>query len=596
MAQLNPATTSTKRHRILLRIVLLALLASLLSGCVTTQSERLWMNAPGWSRAQLLGMASTMRPLSMDLDEEGTLYVVYFENENENLLTTVAIDNTGEEKWRTSFDTEDMYEGRYPAVMWTPEGVRVFWIVRGSLAEMILSEGGEIIRFPGMITEGVSVIHYDIARGPDGQRSIWFSSSRDNPGIFRLDPYGTVYEITFVDPYGLYPDVAYDANGVLHAAWAYASGQQEKTTYEYRQFPDGIHEREEAARSIQPGLRTSDDASGPGLGFDGLVVYLTWSASIRTGLRAGEIENMIAPFVPGFPETYTPPRRMFVTMEYDLPYEDWSGPMEVGPRMDWAYNQYGTDQLKDIFPVPSSNGESAIAMRTRANTRSGQSQTQIALAYLTNGELDSYQLLSFTYSASSAPAVIENEDGQLYAVWLELTDVDEFSIYLSSTVPAIRERYDELTSDDHRQMASNTAFGLVSGLLLAPVIFLWLLPAMIVLGLTAWLRRGEGRGKLIRSLICVLLAVGVYWMVKVGVFPTILTSVPFKVWVPTISVGLGNILRVAVPAFISVVGLLFAALGVKKRGVFSPAVFLLVYAIWDGLLTLAVYGVDLIRL
>jgi len=596
MTKSNPAITKTRRRHILLRILLLALFASVLSGCVNTQSNRLWMNAPGWSRAQLLGTASTMRPLSIDLDEDGTLYVVYFENEPETLLTTVAIDATGEEKWRTSLDTAERYEGRYPAVMCTPEGIRVYWIVRGSLVEMILSEDGEIRRSPGRITEGVSVIHYDLARGPDGQRSIWFSSSRDNPGIYRLDPYGTVYQITYVDPYGVYPDIAYDANGVLHATWAYTSGQQENTTYEYRQFPDGIHERDDVARSIQPGLRTSDDTSGPELGFDGLVVYITWSAGIRTGLRAGETENMVASFVPGFPETYTVPQRMFVTMEYELPYEDWTGPMDVGPRVNWAFNEYGTDQLKDIAPLPSNGGESAIAMRARVNTRSGQSQSQIGLAYLINGVLDSYQLLTFTYSASATPALIENDDGQLYAIWLEVTDVDEFSIYLSSTVPAIRDRYNALTSEDIQQMAFDTAFGMVSGLLLAPVVFLWLLPAMLVLALTSWLRRGEGRGQFIRSVLCAVLAASAYWVVKIGVFPTILTSVPFSAWIPTISIGIGAALRIAVPVVIALIGILSALRGVQKRGAFSPTVFLLVYAIWDGLLTLAVYGVDIIRL
>ena len=210
--------------------------------------------------------------------------------------------------------------------------------------------------------------------------------------------------------------------------------------------------------------------------------------------------------------------------------------------------------------------------------------------------LDSYQLLTFTYTSSVTPSLIEGPDGSLYAVWLEITNEDEFSIYLSGTTPAMRESYNSLTPDDYRQMASDTLFGIVSDLLLAPVVFIWLIPAMLVLALTAWLRRGEGRGQKIRTAFCVLLAVGVYWATKLGFFPAIQSSIPFKAWIPVISNPLGRILQIAVPIVIMLIALGFSYRSMRKRGAFSPTIFILVYILWDSLLTLGIYGVDLIRM
>jgi len=145
-------------------------------------------------------------------------------------------------------------------------------------------------------------------------------------------------------------------------------------------------------------------------------------------------------------------------------------------------------------------------------------------------------------------------------------------------------------------MASDTLFGIVSDLLLAPVVFIWLIPAMLVLALTAWLRRGEGRGQKIRTAFCVLLAVGVYWATKLGFFPAIQSSIPFKAWIPVISNPLGRILQIAVPIVIMLIALGFSYRSMRKRGAFSPTIFILVYILWDSLLTLGIYGVDLIRM
>jgi len=596
MSMSTAAKKPSHRRRRLLQTCLFLLLIVLLGGCSSAQSPRLWLNAPGWSRAQNIGTAGTMRRISLDVDDEGTLYAVYFEKDPDTVLTVIAVRSSGEESWRTSFDTANILEGRYPTLLCTPEGIWVYWIVSGDLVELALTHEGEIISLPEVVTNGESVIYYDVARGPEGERTIWFSSSRDHPGIYRVDPFGSGMHTTLVDPTGVYPDVEYGSDGVLHAVWAYSSGQLENTTFEYHQFVGGFTERLEAARTIRPGLRTSDDVTGPLLGFDGLVVQVYWSASIRTGLRAGEIENMIASFVPGFPDTYAAPQRILVATDFELPYEAWSGAIQAGPRVDWDYNLYGTDQLKDIAPLVASEGESVVAMRARINTRSGQSQSQIALAFLKDGVLDSYQLLTFTYASSVTPSLIEGPDGSLYAVWLEITNEDEFSIYLSGTTPMMRESYNSLTPDDYRQMASDTLFGIVSDLLLAPVIFIWLIPAMLTLALTAWLRRGEGRGQDIRTAFCVLLAAGVYWATKLGFFPAIQTSIPFKAWIPVISDPLGRILQIAVPLVIMLIALGFSYRSMRKRGAFSPTIFILVYILWDGLLTLGIYGVDFIRM
>jgi len=596
MTTANPASTPHASVRFVLRLLILILMGLNLSACIVTQEDRFWTHAPGWSRAQFIGETGSMRPVSIDVDEEGTLYAVYFEREPDTVLTALAMSADGQERWRFTFDTEDVLEGRNPSLLHLEDGVHLFWIVSGDLVELHLSDEGTLVAMPVVISAGEKVIYYDVERGSGNVYSIWFSSSRDSLGIYRLDPVGTTYTTTLVDPEGVYPDIAFDQNDALHAVWSRNPRQLTSMTFEYRLYDGGNRQREVAARTLNPVLRSSDNVEGPVLGINGMIVHVGWITSIRTGLRAGDVEPMVTSFIPGFTETYSDPTMMRISMDYELPYEEWEGDLRVGPRSEWSFNRNGTVQIKDLATVSTSLGEMALAARTRISTRSGQDQSQITLAYLKDGMFDSYQLLTFTYSSSVTPSLAVGPDGSIYAVWLELTDEDEFSIYLSSTGEAMRETFNALTGDDYRQMATDTLFGMVSGALLTPVVFLWLMPGMLVLLMTAWLRNRPNASQKRMDGLSVGLAVAAYWYVKTAMFPSILTTVPFKLWIPIIPAGVGMALRILIPLLVTLLAVGGGYRQVRKRGSFSPASFLLVYGLLDGVCTVAIYGADFIRL
>ena len=159
-----------------------------------------------------------------------------------------------------------------------------------------------------------------------------------------------------------------------------------------------------------------------------------------------------------------------------------------------------------------------------------------------------------------------------------------------------RSDYDSLTKEDVRQMVSDTIFGLISGILLTPLVFLWLIPGMLILVLTTWLRKGEGARKHVMEAVSVGLGMAGYWFVKAEMFPSILTSIPFKLWIPIISPGLGVGLRVLVPVAVTLLAVGIGLRNVLKRGTFSPVAFMLVYGLIDGICTVAIYGADLIRI
>ena len=215
---------------------------------------------------------------------------------------------------------------------------------------------------------------------------------------------------------------------------------------------------------------------------------------------------------------------------------------------------------------------------------------QIGVSFLDDGKPDSYQLLSFTGGDSRAPFITSDARGQLYAAWLERGDVSGFRVYYASTNPEIMANYAHLSAADYQQLGARTLFGLVSGALLLPFAFMWMLVPLVLYLVTFPLRRMSNEllsPGMIASLVISILG---YWVFKIGFLGGLISYVPFSAWLPIIPGWLGPFLQIGCPLIILGLGLWLAWLATYRRQNYSSMLFLITYLAVDAVLSTAIYG------
>ena len=163
---------------------------------------------------------------------------------------------------------------------------------------------------------------------------------------------------------------------------------------------------------------------------------------------------------------------------------------------------------------------------------------------------------------------------------------------MTATAPQVVAALDQLSSSDLTQMGGVAAFGMLSGIVLSPlVVFVWLIVPMIVVGFTFIFHRGYNEDQLtVGGVISIVLAMAAYWVVKLFSLPNIFVYVPFSTWIPIIPEGLSGLLRYGFPILITLVGVFMAYWFTIRRHFASPLYFMLLFGLVDGVLTMAVYG------
>jgi hypothetical protein len=208
-----------------------------------------------------------------------------------------------------------------------------------------------------------------------------------------------------------------------------------------------------------------------------------------------------------------------------------------------------------------------------------------------NGLPTSYQLLSFTQQSSTDPTVVSDEEGRLYTTWLESGDVARFDVYFASTSPDIQRTFKPVTADDVTQLSAATIFGLLTGILLAPIAaMIWLVVPIITIPLTSIFRRGEQTLRSPGTILSLVIAIIVFQIIKIASLPAITDYVPFSAWLPLPDL-LKVPLQISVPILIMIGALLISWNFTYRRNSNSPLFFMLLYIAIDALLTMAIYGV-----
>jgi hypothetical protein len=327
------------------------------------------------------------------------------------------------------------------------------------------------------------------------------------------------------------------------------------------------------------------------MGLDGSQTYIFWSELTRTGLGAGSVDAKYFSFPHGQPGEISELALRFPN-GYRLVYTDSDGELLAGPRAQFENQEvYPFSGLTDLEANTTAAGELAIAFRSRLPYLRNKDAQQVGVAFLKDGEQTGGQLLSFNSTPSERPAVVSDANGYLYESYLGGGGNPPFTVYYAGTSPQVVSALQELDQQDYGQLATDTAFGLLSGMLLVPFILgFGFVPTLFLFFTGGFRREGEwitARGTAITLTISIVL----YWFSKLAILPDMVDYVPFSAWIPDIPVVVMQILRIAVPLLATALGLFVAWRLTYARERMQPLFFLLIFILVDGFITIAVYGV-----
>lgn len=570
---------------------MLIVVALAVSGC-SEPPGRLWLKAPGWGRAKYVAHTAVNDPASIAIDDLGRIYLLVVDR-TEDLYRprVIQLDRQLERLWERTYD-QALTAIDQPRILWNGEALQVFWISRNSLYYSQTHPSGDYLGTPVVISGDIPVESFDVAFDPDHGLTVWFAGTEEVPGLYAMPPGQLAGAPELVDPLGLAPGIQYDDRGVLHTTWWHDDLVGSDNRIFYGAYPGGRFQPGRETNVYEVYLQPSDGFEGPFFGIDQDQAYILWTLSIRTGLRAGTIEASYLHFPLSEPTMVSRRRVVTVPVDFELDYLSMEGvELDTGERVSLTDSIAGrTSVVSNIAIQPGVGQELAIAGRVRVNYLMRKMENQVAVIYFSNGSPISYQLLSFTATISTNPAIIRDDQGFLYFSWLEKIGESGRAVYLTSTSPDIRNSIRSLTLEDVRSLSVEILFGMLMGVLMTPFAVIWVIAPIIVLGLTYKIRREHEGLTGLGTMVSIILALLAYWLSKVIILPTMWDYVPFSGWVPFIPEVLKTSLQIVVPLAIAVIGFVIAWNYTYRRERNSAVFFTLLYVAVDAVLTMAIYG------
>jgi cation transporter-like permease len=577
------------------RALLLLLLAGapllLVAQAFGSGPERIWLKAPGWSRARVVGATAPDLPAPLAADGAGGAYLFLVHAEGgARYVRALALDERAAVRWEHTFPTA-LAGLSSPQILWDGRALTLLWISEERLYAAELDAAGSPRGEPRRLSGELRVASYGATSDGRGRRAVWLSGAQATPGLYAADLEGAGEpELLVAD--GERPALRFDGAGALHTLWTTAGDGRAATVW-YAVYAGGAYRAggERALTEIAIG-GPGAAIDGPWLGLDDGHSYVLWSTFFRAGMNAGTSLAQYVAFPLGRPGEATEARPISVPGSADLPYDERAaGELQAGPRLPlagWFPAQGGPPT--GLALDGAGRGEQALAAEVRLSFRGMQQVNGVGTLFFRDGAPDSYQLLSYGRRSAFGPALASDEAGRLYVTWRELRGTGAV-VYYASTAPAAREALAALSADDVMRVAAEILFGMLTGLVVAPFMALfWLAPALLTLLPTWFLRRGDAGLEGWGSRLSLALALGAYWAIKLVMLSGALAIVPFSAWLPAVPPWLGPLLQGGTPVLIAAASLWAAWALSYGRGVRSVALFVVVYGAIDSLGTMAIYG------
>ncbi len=574
---------------------LLIILASLLLTACSANPDRLWLKAPGWSRAILVGNTRVGDQAPFARDAAGNLYFLIIAGEDDRYYPrVVAMAPDTAVLWDRSYDEIAITRPDQPGIFWDGEKLLLFWLNNEQLTMATVDPtNGLMPEWPQRLSDEHKVGNYSLTQRSDGKLVLWYAGSLHSPGLYAFAPGDFSSPATLIDPEGVRPQIAFDKKGTLHVVWAHMiSGDTAKPIF-YAAYANGEVLPDRQQKIAEPLASASSVVNGPVLGLDADLVYIFWSIEVRTGISAGSVKTAYVTFPLSGPQGDLRPQDVRVPSLRNLPYEPVTdSPLRAVDRVILDRAQLPmTGQVTALDASQNSLTELVVAHRVRAEYLMRKDEMQVGTLFFRDGVPHSYQLLSFTAGDSRSPFLRVDDEGQLYLSWLERGNASGFLVYFTSTSPVIQAATSSLTQDDVGRLTASTLFGLLSGMLLLPLALMWFAPPLFLIAITSPLRRGYDSLRHPGTLISLTLSIASYWITKLIFLPGIRDYVPFTAWIPIIPHWMYEPLRLGMPVLISLIALWVARHFTYQRQHRSPLYFLLIFLAVDGVLTTAIYGV-----
>jgi len=582
-----------------LLIVLWLFVVVLLSACSAEPDEHIWLKSSGWSRAVYLGDTAFNDPVPLTIDDQGSIYaalIVSNDDRSESHFRVLALDHNAGLLWQRTLSEFSLHLPDLIRLMWTEHGLQLFWLDREQLFTVVLQPDGSPKSDPVLLSGDTAVGSYALAASSGGDLTLWYAGTRRAPGLYALSALDGSGIATMMDPDGMRVGARYDQSDTLHVSWLHYPVGYSSTVIFYATYQEGVdfHPHQGVPVHEMTVARTSS-LKGPILGMDETHIYLFWSVIVRTGLESGDVQTKYVNFPFSEPPAAVHPDVIAVPSIYALHYDHLpNSRLEVGERVATQNSGFPrTTELQEITPDLVQAEELAIAFRSPTQYLWRKTRSQINVAYFQNGELTSYQPLSFTPSLSMAPTLISSQNRHLYVAWLEKQASDVYTVYFASTAPEISEALGQSTGRELAKVAAQVGFGMLVGILIAPIAAgAWMIVPIFLLLLTSPLRKlGSKKVQTGFSVFSLLLAIAVYWAGKMATLPGMMAYVPFSAWLPTIPGTVGMLLRWGVPALTLALSLWTAWYYTFRQGNPSTLYYILIYIGVDALITAAIYGV-----
>lgn len=470
------------------------------------------------------------------------------------------------------------------------DNTHLFWASRISsetgwqLWHVLLNAYADLVAEPTRISiNGGEVGDYAAESDNNGGAVIaWEFGSRADLRLLHMNQNGEVLSgpVTLT-PRGESPNLRVDPGGNIHLVWLSGTSFM----YTEMQLDDLRTDSGKPVAGITIG--TGDSLTGPMLGLSDGWVYVFWSILSQSGLEAGTASTEFVAFPSGMPGS-SESKPIWILPSEEQSYVPYRGGLSLTQYVEppKVANE-STDFIMHPAAMTGITPELAVAVSAQQQFRMN-AQMQIVVLVFEDGQYRGYSLASKTQQISDNPVLSVDNSGNLYLVWQE--GARKQDVYYATTEPEAVAALDGLSTGDFTFAVLEGGMESLVGLAFMPFLgFGWLLPGLIVIGI--WkLFKDEESVTQPSSWPVLIIAVIIYYSIKIVTLPTIATYVPFSAWI-YIPADWELALRIGVPLTIFGISL-FVAYKVSVKYSDSAVLFYVVLALTDALFTLAIYGVN----
>lgn len=414
---------------------------------------------------------------------------------------------------------------------------------------------------------------------------VWDEMETGGIYLFRIssENQGAVAPARLVEK-GSKPAMQIDSQGKIHLVWFKENGN-----LFYGLVDKTAIKIEKSFLLTDIPLGTGPRLYGPAFGITEQWGYVLWSVLKQSGLEAGSAKTEYVSFPLHKPEDVSTASSINISPFEKQPYQPVIGDDLLYTQLvPSAFAVRNSSFVYDPNVMQGKHNEVAFTLAFNQEYRL-DSQVQIAVVFMADGEYKGYNVATKTQHISSDAVLSADTEGNLHLIWRDGASGEK--LYYTTTTPEIKSNLDSFTLQDLRTLILTGGVESLAGILLFPLAFPWLFAGLVLVVIWRIVRNDESIEERLSQII-LLVALALYQTSKILVLPTMVTYVPFSAWID-IPEAWQLPFRILVPIFIFGISIAIAEyLRRKRQSPPSTLYYYFVVVITDTILTLSIYGVN----